>query len=118
MGRLLAIVLALTAAAHARAAVPPAVPLFDVLGVADGLPSSVVQVVEQDHDGFLWFGTRDGLARYDGVEFRVWRHDPADPGSLPSNDVSAIEIDRDGRLWVGGEAGGVSLMRSDGTSHM
>lgn len=115
MGRLLAIVLALATVAAAGAAVPPAVPLFDVLGVADGLPSSVVQVVEQDRHGFLWFGTRDGLARYDGVEFRVWRHDPADPGSLPSNDVSAIEIDRDGRLWVGGEAGGVSLMQEDGS---
>ena len=85
---------------------PPAPPQFVPLTVAEGLPSSVVYKTVQDHDGFVWIGTQDGLARYDGVGFRVYRHDPADPASLMSNDVSAILIDRAGTLWCGGEASG------------
>ena len=49
------------------------------LSVADGLPSSTVYKLAQDRDGFIWMGTHDGLARYDGVSFRVFRNDPAEP---------------------------------------
>ncbi|NCT68680.1 MAG: response regulator [Rhodanobacteraceae bacterium] len=112
MRRLLA--LPLLAALAAFAAPPPAPPQFMRLGVEDGLPSSVTYKVTQDQDGFLWFGTQDGLARYDGVGFRVFRHDPADPASLPSNDISSILIDRQGRLWCGGEASGLNRLEADG----
>ena len=70
----------------------------------------------QDLDGFIWIATQDGLARYDGVGFRVYRHDPADPGSLASNDVSTVLIDRDGNLWCGGEASGLNRLEADGTT--
>jgi len=96
------------------AAAPPAPPQFVWIGVADGLPSSLTYKAVQDHDGFLWFGTQDGLARYDGVGFRVFRHDPSDPASLTSNDISAVLIDRDGRLWCGGEASGLNRLEADG----
>lgn len=99
----------------AAAAVPPAAPQFMRIGVAEGLPSSVTYKVAQDHDGFLWFGTQDGLARYDGVDFQVFRHDPADPTSLPSHDISSILIDRQGRLWCGGEASGLNRLEADGS---
>jgi signal transduction histidine kinase/CheY-like chemotaxis protein/streptogramin lyase len=98
----------------ASATAPPAPPQFVSIGVADGLPSSLAYKAVQDRDGFLWFGTQDGLARYDGVGFRVFRHDPSDPASLTSNDVSALLVDRDGRLWCGGEASGLNRLEADG----
>ena len=93
---------------------PPAAPWFEVLRVADGLPSNEVYALRQGADGYIWIGTRDGLARYDGVDFRVWRHDPDDAATLASNDVSALLIDRRGRVWCGGEAGGLNEMLDDG----
>ncbi|MBL0163403.1 MAG: response regulator [Xanthomonadales bacterium] len=93
---------------------PPAEPWFELLRVADGLPSSEVYALRQGSDGFIWIGTRDGLARYDGLEFRVWRHDPDDDTSLASNDVSALLIDRKGRVWCGGEAAGLNEQLADG----
>lgn len=98
----------------ASAGAPPPTPQFVLLRVNDGLPSSVVYKSVQDHDGFIWVGTQDGLARYDGVGFRVFRHDPADPASIASNDVSALLVDRDGRLWCGGEASGLNRLEADG----
>jgi signal transduction histidine kinase/CheY-like chemotaxis protein/streptogramin lyase len=85
-------------------------PFFHTLSAADGLPSSEVRKLAQDRDGFIWIGTQDGLARYDGVDFRVWRHDPADAASLAGNDVSALFVDRDNRLWCGGEDAGLSML--------
>jgi len=66
---LLFVAFALTAAA----APPPAPPQFVSLTVADGLPSSTVYRLAQDRYGFVWMGTADGLARYDGVSFQEVR---------------------------------------------
>jgi signal transduction histidine kinase/streptogramin lyase/ActR/RegA family two-component response regulator len=97
------------------AAPPPSEPWFEMLRVADGLPSSDVYALRQDSEGFIWIGTRDGLARYDGLEYKVWRHDPDNTASLASNDVSALLIDRDGRVWCGGEASGLNQQLADGS---
>jgi signal transduction histidine kinase/CheY-like chemotaxis protein/streptogramin lyase len=85
-------------------------PFFHNLGAADGLPSSTVWKLAQDRDGFIWVGTADGLARYDGVGFRVYRHDAADLASLSGNDVTALFVDRDNRVWCGGEDAGLNLL--------
>ncbi|WP_440223707.1 two-component regulator propeller domain-containing protein [Dokdonella sp. MW10] len=115
MSSRIGLILACTlAAACVQAELPPAPPLFESLRVADGLPSSVVAAIEQGPDGFVWIGTRDGLARYDGLGFRVWQHDPRDLHSLAGNDVSALAIDARGRVWCGGEAAGVNLLLPDG----
>jgi signal transduction histidine kinase/CheY-like chemotaxis protein len=102
------------------ASVPPLpTPQFRRYGVADGLPSSTAYTVAQDRQGYLWIGTADGLARFDGTHFEVYRHDPRDPASLPSNDVAAVLVDRSGQLWVGGGDNGLNLYdpRSGGFRH-
>ena len=84
-----------------------ATPYFRTLDAADGLPSSTVWKIAQDRDGYIWAGTADGLARYDGVDFRVYRNDPNDAASLSGADVTALFVDRDNRIWCGGEDAGL-----------
>lgn len=74
---------------------------FLSMSTADGLPQNSVECFAQDSAGFLWIGTQDGLARYDGYRMEVFRNDPADRTSLSDNFVTALHIDRDGDLWVG-----------------
>ena len=102
----------LAVAATAAAAVPE-IPRFRELGPAEGLPATTVPALARDHDGFLWAATWDGLARYDGVGFRVWRHDPDDPASLPGNVLQALYVDARNRVWVASEGGGASVMDAD-----
>ncbi|MFP7722088.1 hybrid sensor histidine kinase/response regulator [Lysobacter sp. A3-1-A15] len=108
----------LLAAMLARAAGPDA-PRPRILGVADGLPSSNVNGLARDREGYLWLATSDGLARYDGVEVRTWRHDPEIPGSLPGNYVTAVHVDTHDRVWVAIEGRGLSVLDRDrqGFSH-
>jgi ligand-binding sensor domain-containing protein/signal transduction histidine kinase/CheY-like chemotaxis protein len=102
-------VFCLLAAAAAGAAVPE-LPRFRVLGVADGLPSSSVLALARDRSGYVWIATLDGLARYDGVGFRIWRHVPGDPRALPGNNVQALHVDAQDRVWVATEFGGISVL--------
>lgn len=90
-------------AALANAA--PARPEFVRLSMEQGLSQSTVQAFAQDGDGFLWVGTQDGLNRYDGSSFTVFRNLPKEAGSLIANDVRALCTDRDGNLWVATVAG-------------
>ncbi|MDJ0784324.1 MAG: two-component regulator propeller domain-containing protein [Desulfosarcinaceae bacterium] len=80
---------------------------FERLGVREGLHQRTITCGLQDHLGFLWFGTEDGLLRYDGYGFREFRTDPARDDSLASNLVYALLEDRRGRLWVGTVGGGL-----------
>ncbi|HET8941653.1 MAG TPA: two-component regulator propeller domain-containing protein [Rudaea sp.] len=89
-------------------------PFFHTLDVADGLPSSSVWKLAQDHSGFIWIGTADGLARFDGVGFRIYRHNAADATSLSGNDVTALFVDHQGRLWCGGEDAGLNRLDAQG----
>jgi ligand-binding sensor domain-containing protein len=68
-------------------------------------PHRSVYALLEDSDGFLWIGTQDGLARYDGYEMPAWRHDPGDPESLSSSSVRALAEGPQGRIWVGTENG-------------
>jgi PAS domain S-box-containing protein len=81
---------------------------FDHLGIEDGLSNAWVQAILKDSQGFLWFGTQDGLNRYDGGDIKVYRHDPRDQHSLPSKTAAVLFEDSKKRLWVGsgwGKAG-------------
>lgn len=77
--------------------------------IKDGLPASNVQSIVQDKIGFLWFGTPDGLARYDGNQLRVYRSNDQDPNSVSGGYVTALTLDASGKLWVGTADHGVSL---------
>lgn len=81
--------------------------LFRLLDIKDGLPSLSVNAIAQDRTGYLWVGTKDGLARFDGGSFKVFRHIPGDPQSMPSNFVQTVHVDGNDRLWVGIEGFGV-----------
>jgi diguanylate cyclase (GGDEF)-like protein len=71
----------------------------------DGLPQNSVQAMIQDSRGYLWLATQEGLARFDGVRFRVF--DTRSPPELPANNVTALVEDDDGTLWVGMRGGGL-----------
>ena len=73
---------------------------FDHLTLDDGLPQVSVSSILQDLDGFIWIVTQDGVARWDGYDMVVYRHDPADSESLSSNLFNGGHMDRDGRLWL------------------
>lgn len=79
----------------------------EMLTVDDGLPQGLVWAIVQDRQGFLWFATKDGLVRYDGYEFRVFRNVPGDSTSLADNHITALHEDRAGFLWVGTERDGL-----------
>jgi len=78
---------------------------FDHLTINDGLSQSSINSLLEDRRGFLWVGTQDGLNRFDGYEFVVYRHDGDDPSSLGSNNVSSLYEDSAGALWIGTTSG-------------
>jgi signal transduction histidine kinase/ActR/RegA family two-component response regulator/streptogramin lyase len=100
--------------ASATPALLPETPRLRRFGVAEGLPSSNINALAQDSTGYLWIASDDGLARFDGVGFRIWRHVPDDPDSLPGNLVQALHVDARGRVWVGVEGQGLAMLLPDG----
>ncbi len=74
---------------------------FERLSVEQGLSQSWVRAILQDPQGYLWIGTEDGLNRYDGYDFKVFKHDLDDPGSLADSNITALLVDNADRLWVG-----------------
>jgi len=73
--------------------------------VEHGLSHNTVYCSLQDKQGFLWFGTRDGLNRFDGYSFRIFRHSAKNNKSICSNIVHALTLDHEGNLWVGTDEG-------------
>jgi signal transduction histidine kinase/ligand-binding sensor domain-containing protein len=81
---------------------------FEHFSIDDGLSQASVYSIVQDKKGFLWFATADGINRYDGYTFKVFRHDPMDPNSLSGNFIYSVFEDSKGRLWVGIDGGGLN----------
>lgn len=81
--------------------------VFDAISLEEGLSQSVALEILQDSRGFLWIGTQDGLNRYDGYEFRVFKHSTTNPDSLSSNFINALAEDAEGQLWVGSNGRGL-----------
>ncbi len=85
---------------------------FSSLTIDNGLSQSDVKCVLKDRIGFMWFATDDGLNKYDGYNFTIYRHIAGDSHSLPSNNITVAFEDKTGNLWVGSN-GGLSLYNRD-----
>jgi ligand-binding sensor domain-containing protein/signal transduction histidine kinase len=81
---------------------------FERLGIEAGLSQSTVLAILQDKFGFLWVGTQDGLNRYDGYTFKVFRPDLGVPGSISDRWVTTLFEDAQGYLWIGTRQGGLN----------
>ncbi|WP_299081213.1 ligand-binding sensor domain-containing diguanylate cyclase [uncultured Paraglaciecola sp.] len=81
---------------------------FENLSIENGLPQSSAKTILQDHQGFLWVGTEEGLARYDGYEFKVFKKMRVSSQSLSNNHINVIYEDRQGDIWVGTRGGGLN----------
>jgi len=74
---------------------------FEHLSTAQGLSHNNVKCIFQDSRGFLWFGTQNGLNRYDGYTFKVFKHDPQDSTTISNNFIWKIYEDHSQTLWIG-----------------
>ena len=82
---------------------------FRHITMEDGLSNNEIYDITQDNDGYVWLATADGLNRYDGYTFRVFRHDPNDPTSLAANYIRSMCEDSEGRLWMATFPNGIDL---------
>lgn len=81
---------------------------LDQIGLQQGLSQSTVYAITQDSQGFMWFGTQDGLNRYDGYSITVFKHDNLDSNSISDNSIWCLLCDHKGELWIGTEKGGLN----------
>jgi ligand-binding sensor domain-containing protein len=91
---------------HVTAA--PFDPFFRNIGVSSGLSNRKVNTILKDRRGFMWFGTEDGLNRYDGRYFTVFRNEPRIKGSLSGNIITDLYEDKNGILWIATADGGLT----------
>jgi len=87
---------------------------FEHLGIEQGLPNNLPNLIYADGDGYIWVATSEGLCRYDGYGFRVYRPDLEDEGSLSNADVSVMYEGHTGALWIGANGGLNRLDRKNG----
>jgi ligand-binding sensor domain-containing protein/signal transduction histidine kinase len=80
------------------------------LTTQDGLSQSYVYCILQDHRGFMWFGTRNGLNRYDGYSFKVYNHEPFDSTTISHNLIRCMVEDNEGNIWIGTHGGGLNRL--------
>jgi signal transduction histidine kinase/ligand-binding sensor domain-containing protein/CheY-like chemotaxis protein/HPt (histidine-containing phosphotransfer) domain-containing protein len=99
-------VLLIAVCSHARA-LEPSLQLsqyvLDNWQIPEGLPQTSVQAIARTPDGYLWVGTQEGLARFDGVRFTVF--DTSNEPAIPSKFITVLFVDRAGRLWIGTRSG-------------
>lgn len=77
---------------------------FERFATQESLPSSTILDIAQDHDGYIWLATEDGLVRYDGYQLLTYSNNPGDSSSLSQNRVEKLFVDFKGDLWVGSKS--------------
>ncbi len=85
------------------------VPIIKQLSINEGISNSRITTIFQDSRGFLWVGTQDGLNRYDGYEFREYKHDPLDSATISGNFIQSIIETPNGDIWVGTKDNGIAI---------
>ncbi|MCP4220310.1 MAG: response regulator [bacterium] len=80
---------------------------FISITTEDGLSHNNVYSITQDREGYIWLGTQDGLCKYDGSNFKIFRHDPRDPGSLSNSNFGIVIEAADGNFWFATWGGGL-----------
>lgn len=88
---------------------------FEHLTVSNGLPTNSVTAITKDSEGFMWFGTQEGLCRYDSKVVKVYKKDPMNYKSISSNLITCLYTDSKNNLWVG-TTKGLNLYQSDSDS--
>jgi ligand-binding sensor domain-containing protein len=88
--------------------VPGSIVRFEHLTIENGLSQNAGLALFQDSTGYLWVGTQDGLNRYDGHSFKVFKNDPEDPNSISHNSILSITEGKEGYLWIGTWGGGLN----------
>jgi signal transduction histidine kinase/ligand-binding sensor domain-containing protein/DNA-binding response OmpR family regulator len=78
--------------------------VFERLSTKDGLPGNSILDIVQDHDGYIWIATEDGLVRYDGYQFLNYQNIPGDSTSLSQNRIEKLFVDYKGDIWVGSKS--------------
>ncbi len=81
---------------------------YDLYTINDGLSQNLIYCIHQDRQGFIWLGTKDGLNKFDGYKFKIYRHDPDNKQSLSNNEIRAITEDDSGNIWIGTYGGGIN----------
>ncbi len=83
---------------------------FERLTIEQGLSQNSAAAILQDRQGFMWFGTLDGLNKYDGYEFTIYKPNPDDPTSISDKFITALYEDKEGFLWIGTDGRGLNRM--------
>ena len=99
----------LLALAQGAGAAVPALPQPRQITVADGLPSSSINGFAEDPQGYLWLASTDGLARYDGRSYRIWRIEDG----LRDNMLWSVHVDARNRVWIGTQNAGMAMLSAD-----
>lgn len=86
--------------------------LFERINLEQGLSQRSIFSIAQDQKGFLWFATQEGLNKYDGYSFKIYRHTSFDSLSVSDNYITNVVVDRNGTLWVGTQFGGLNKFES------
>ncbi len=83
---------------------------FQRVGSDTGPLAEVITAVLQDHNGFIWIGSQEGLTRFDGETFVAFRHDPDDSTSISDNSIRTVFEDREGTIWIGTNSAGLERL--------
>src|SRR4051794_23792858 len=81
---------------------------FTSITIKEGLSSNTVNAVIKDRYGMMWFGTANGLSKFDGSNFVIYRHQDGSGNTIPSNEVLSLFEDNKGTIWVGTSGGGLA----------
>ena len=83
---------------------------FRQYGTTDGLSSSFIQYIYQDQQGFMWFGTRDGINKYDGYKFAIFKRGTNKKNTISSNDIKSILQDDENKIWLATSEGSINIL--------